>query len=452
MDYKLFAKETLPTLLKSLKEWINIPSVFDESTIKEGQPFGKDVKDALNYIADLARKDGFSVDTCDGYATEISFGEGEDLVMVLGHCDVVPIGTGWDLDPYLGEVVNGEVYGRGSGDDKGPTLCAYYALKYLKDNCPQIKKRFRLVVGGNEERGSACLHHYFHVLNKEHPTYGFTPDADFPVVYGEKGIMNFVYTGKLEDEKIIYLDGGVAANSVPDFAKVVIKGKIGVKEQFNKFLTDNKLVGEYEENENTTIVVRGKLAHGAMPYLGVNAVVYLLSFLSTVLENKAIKYYANALSDCYGKNLDVDVDGEKMGKLTMNVGLAHIENDEYNFVLNIRYPIDVTGEEITAKLSEKAFDEGKCMSDSKPLYVDPNSPFIKALMAAYVNNTGDNVSKPLTIGGGTYARETINSVAFGMGFPGQDELAHQANERISVKNLELGLAIYLEALMRVGDL
>ena len=73
-------------------------------------------------------------------------------------------------------------------------------------------------------------------------------------------------------------------------------------------------------------------------------------------------------------------------------------------------------------------------------------------MAAYVNNTGDNVSKPLTIGGGTYARETINSVAFGMGFPGQDELAHQANERISVKNLELGLAIYLEALMRVGDL
>ena len=264
--------------------------------------------------------------------------------------------------------------------------------------------------------------------------------------------MNFVYKGVLEDDQIIYLDGGVAANSVPDFAKVIVKGKLGVNNQFNEFLANNKLVGEYEEDENTTIIVRGKLAHGAMPYLGVNAVVYLLSFLSSVLDNKAIKYYANALSDCYGKNLAIDVDGEKMGKLTMNVGLAHIENNEYNFVLNLRYPIDITGVEIVSKLESKAFDKGVCVSDSKPLYVDPNSPFIKALMQAYVNNTGDTVSKPITIGGGTYARETKNSVAFGMGFPGQDELAHQANERISVKNLELGLAIYLEALMRVGEL
>ena len=451
MDYKLFAKDTLPSLLKTLKEWINIPSVYDENTIKEGQPFGKDVKDALDYIANVAKQDGFDVDTCDGYATEISFGEGEDLVMVLGHCDVVPIGTGWELDPYLGEVVNGEVYGRGSGDDKGPTLCAYYALKYIKDNF-NFNKRFRLVIGGNEERGSACLHHYFHVLNKEHPTYGFTPDADFPVVYGEKGIMNYVYKGKLNDERIISLSGGVAANSVPDVAKVLIKGKLGLSNEFIQFLNENKLVGEYEENENTSITVHGKLAHGAMPFLGVNAVVYLLKFLASYYDNKVISYYAKTLDNCYGKNLGIDVNGEKMGELTMNVGLAHIENDEYSFVLNIRYPIDITGEEVARKLTEMAYENGTCLSDSKPLYVDPNSSFIKALMKAYVNNTGDTTSKPLTIGGGTYARETINSVAFGMGFPGQDELAHQANERISVKNLELGLAIYLEALKNLGEL
>ncbi len=452
MDYKLFARETLPSLLKTLKEWINIPSVYDESTISKGKPFGNGVANALSYIAQKAQQDGFNVDTCDGYATEISFGTGEDLVMILGHCDVVPVGTGWELDPYLGEVVNNEVYGRGSGDDKGPTLCAYYALKYIKDNCPNINKRFTMVVGGNEERGSACLHHYFHVLNKEHPTYGFTPDADFPVVYGEKGIMNYVYSGKISDDRIIYLDGGVASNSVPDYAKAIIKGNLGLENEFKCFLNKYKIVGEYEENENTTIVVHGKLAHGAMPYLGLNAVIYLLKFLASVLENEVVRYYAYVLEDCFGKNLHIDIDGERMGNLTMNVGLAHIENGEYSFTLNIRYPIDITGEELIDKLNSLSLHNGECKSDSKPLYVDPNSKFIKALMKAYVNNTGDNVSKPLTIGGGTYARETINSVAFGMGFPNQEELAHQANERIPVKNLELGLAIYLEALMLIGEL
>ena len=109
-------------------------------------------------------------------------------------------------------------------------MAAYYALKLIKELNISLNSNIKIVVGGNEENGSACLDYYFNKLKRPHPTYGFTPDAEFPLIYGEKGILNYVYSGNYEDEIIESLNGGVAANSVPDTATAVFKKVLNLEQ------------------------------------------------------------------------------------------------------------------------------------------------------------------------------------------------------------------------------
>lgn len=454
MNYFKIASENLDVVVQELCDWIKIDSVYDESTVTKNKPFGNGVFCALEYIATLAEKYGFNVDRCDGYCTEISYGNGEDVIMIMGHADVVPTGEGWQYDPFLGEVVDGFVYGRGSEDDKGPTMASFHALRILKEKgLLNPNKKYVLVVGGNEERGSECLKYYFNTLKRPHPKYGFTPDAGFPLVYGEKGIMTYEFFGNRESKVLKSLNGGIVSNAVVGNAKAVIYDTKNIDKEFSKFINKYGLTGKVEyENDETTIYLNGKIAHAAMPELGKNALAYLLIFLNKNYEDELINHFSHLFSCYYGKKMGIDIDGERMGKLTMNLGLGNYENGHYSFTINIRYPIDTTGENVLNILNSKVLDEGKLISDSKPLYVDPNSDFIKVLLKSYQDISKDYESKPMTIGGGTYARNTINSVAFGMGFPNEEELAHQVNEVLSIESLEKGIAIYLEALNLLGDL
>ena len=178
-------------LISSLSKFVAINSVYDESSVSEKHPFGQGVSNALDFIGALARKDGFKVTNYDNKVVEILCGEGEKNLTIMAHADVVPAGTGWDQNPF--EVVDkkGVLFGRGVADDKGPLLASYYALLALRNNKMLGKYRVRFLVGGNEERGSLCMEHYFHTLKKEQPTLGFSPDSDFPLIFAEKGIMNF---------------------------------------------------------------------------------------------------------------------------------------------------------------------------------------------------------------------------------------------------------------------
>ena len=288
MNYEKIARENINLVVQELCDWIKINSVYDESTINEKMPFGQGVYYALEYIAELAEQYGFNVDRCDGYCTEISYGQGEDIVMIMGHADVVPTGANWQYDPFLGEVVDGYVYGRGSEDDKGPTMASFYALKILKDmNLLNPNKKYVLVVGGNEERGSDCLKYYFNTLKKPQPKYGFTPDAEFPLVYGEKGIMTYEFTGFKESEVIKLIEGGIVSNAVVGNAKAILNGVYNLKSELNEFTSKYGLSGKLEIVDNETIInITGKIAHAAMPNLGKNALSYLLMFLTHKVVKK----------------------------------------------------------------------------------------------------------------------------------------------------------------------
>lgn len=455
MDIRKEVELRKDLMVKDLQEWIKTGGVLDKSTAKEGQPFGEAVKNTLNWIYNKAKEDGFDVVNHDGYCVEITYGKQEETVMVLGHADVVPVGEGWSYPPFGGEIHDNLIYGRGASDDKGPTLAAYYGLKIIKDLQIPLKRQIKIVVGGNEESGSLCMHHYFHTLGKKAPTYGFTPDADFPLIYGEKGIMTYVYEGDFSDNVIESFDAGVAANSVPSECVMVLKGDYNFKEDYDKWMEKHNFKADYEVKEGKTYLkFYGKAAHGAFPEGGINAFTMLLRVVSLFTDSEFAKHFGYKLSCYYGKRIGINHYSEPMGHLTMNVGVAKYDGKHYGIVINIRYPNDMKYEEIVQNLDKSIMHKGFCPGNSSPLYVDPNSEFIQTLLKVYQDVTGDYESKPMTIGGGTYARETQNTVAFGMEFKNNrgSGSIHSPNERLHIDDLVDGAHIYTEALIKLGNL
>ena len=226
MNYKNLIKPYLTQMDIALKKFVSINSVYDESTKTKEMPFGKGVDEALKFIGNLGEQYDFKVDYCDGYCTELTIGDGDRLIGIYGHADVVPISGDWNNPPFDCVLKDGNYYGRGTSDDKGPVIAAFYALKALKDNGLLEGYKVRFVVGGDEERGSSCLEHYFNDLHKPYPDYGFTPDSDFPLIYGEKGIINFYPEIAVDIPEIKYIKGGVATNAVCDRVDVKFNGDI----------------------------------------------------------------------------------------------------------------------------------------------------------------------------------------------------------------------------------
>ena len=131
MELEEFVKNNLSEAINNLAKWIQINSIDDSMHSEENKPFGEGVYQALTFIAELAKKEGFEVDKCDGYCTEIKLGNGPKLISLYAHNDVVPVSGDWKYPPFSATIEDGVMYGRGTSDDKCPAMAAFYALKYL---------------------------------------------------------------------------------------------------------------------------------------------------------------------------------------------------------------------------------------------------------------------------------------------------------------------------------
>lgn len=434
--------------LNSLKEFVSINSVYDEKTVTKKTPYGKGVNEALEYMKNLATNDGFEAKIIDGRVVEIFVGEKYNKnIAVFAHADVVPATGEWDTPPFTADIREGKLYGRGTSDDKGPAIAAYYAIKTLNDNNLLINYSVRLVIGGDEERGSSCMHYYFNEYNAPAPVHGFTPDAEFPLIYGEKGITNFTATKMIDLGPISTITGGEAANSVID--KVVIR--LLKDEDFIKYLTDNKV--EYTVKmlqKNMDVTLFGKSAHGSLPELGVNAGVLAFKHLGAFYKLPFLTHLAEKFKNPNGKTMDAYIATSLLGATTYNIGLLNYENGKLSFVVNFRYPENVEVETHLAKLAQTIDVELEIGRSSKHLLFDPKSEFIQTLLKAYRDETGDTQSKPLAIGGGTYAKECPNTVAFGSAFPSRSGDIHSANEHIYLDDFYTQMAIYARAIHYLG--
>ena len=445
MTYKEFLEVQRVNMVEELMNFVSIDSTYDANTLSKERPFGKGVSEALDYVAKLGEEHGFEVDRCDGYCTELTIGEGDKMIGIFAHADVVPATGDWSDYPFSCRVDEGKVYGRGTSDDKGPFMAAFYAVLALKQAGLLKGYKVRFVVGGDEERGSGCLDYYFKVLKKPSPDYGFTPDADFPVIYGEKGINDFFPDIKVDIPDVIKISGGAATNAVCDKVEIEVK-KTG---KLVSYLKAKNIAFKKSKN---VITILGKSAHGSTPELGDNAAIKTMQILGDLYDVKSLQKLADGLSDTSGKKFDGLCRTKLMGETTYCVGLISYEKGLLKFSINFRYPETVKSVEYKDKFDAYFGTKSRMGEESKVLLFDPESKLVKTLMQAYIEETGDKEHGPITIGGGTYAKHCQNTVAFGALFPGRESVMHQPDEYMPEEDIYKSSLIYARAIELLGNL
>lgn len=451
MDFLKIVKEYEQDMVKDLMELMSIKSLLDPQTAKHGAPFGQPVREALDWMLTKGQDEGFEVTDLDGYAGILSFGDQSDSIGVLGHLDVVPAQGEWFQDPFTPFIKDGYIVGRGSGDDKGPTIAAYYAMKILKDLKYEFNHRIDLILGCDEETGMRCMDYYKEVTEVL-PVKGIVPDAYFPVIYAEKGIVQFdlVFDNK---SPIDSMQGGTRPNIVIDSATATLNQDIDA-EEFKHYLLSQGLKGDASDK---SLTVLGTAYHASLPHYGVNAGMHLLSFIAGATQNEQLLLIVNTLRNTFGHGLRISNESPSMGPLTMNLGVVQIDSETIRLTMDIRYPRESNVDEILEKF-KSLLGEVKIenLHNSAPLYNDPRSKLVMACMNAYQKITGDTDSVARTMGGGTYARTLPNHVAFGAEFPTEVKPEwvggpHEINEAMSVDALVKACAIYCEALVQLAQ-
>jgi succinyl-diaminopimelate desuccinylase len=454
-------------LIRDTQEFLRIKSVLDEASATKEAPLGQGVYEALQYLLRRGEEEGFTAKNVDGLAGHLEFGQGEELIGVLCHVDVVPPGDGWTSDPFSAEIRDGKIYARGAIDDKGPTMAAFYAMKIVKELGLPLKKRVRMIIGTDEESNWRCVDHYF--KHEEMPTMGFAPDADFPIIYAEKGIADFdlrqkpVRTNENSDIQLQSFQSGRRYNMVPDFAEAVLLVKNGrseeIKQHFEQFLHTNSLNGQaVVESKTVTLQLEGVSAHGMEPNNGKNAGLFMASFLAHVPLEANAQAFIRFINDYFvgdsrGHALGVAYSDDITGDLTINVGiLSYRQETGGKLGLNLRYPVTNDIEQTKKTIEQVCANYGFTLenfSDSKPHHVDQNHVLVKTLQRVYEEQTGEKASL-ISIGGGTYARSLNAGVAFGPLFPGRPDVAHQKDEYIIIEDLLKATAIYAQAIYELA--
>ena len=427
-------------LKEAIKELIRIPSVIEE---KDGEfPFGESVDGALRKTLEIAGRLGFQTKYGDqGYYGYADIGQGQDLVAVLGHVDVVPAGAldTWDTDPFDPVERDGAVYGRGTQDDKGPTLATLFAAKALLDAGVTFNKRLRFIFCTDEETLWRGVKRYLEC--EERPSSGFTPDSTFPLIYAEKGLLQFYLEGSNQSD--LSLKGGNAFNSVPD--AIIYPGE--KQEELAAKLGEL----DYDhERIDAGIKVLGKAAHASVPETGINAIARLCIALQAIgLESKVIRFVARQIGeDPFATPIFGQCTDQSSGQLKFNVGKIDIGQME-QLAIDIRIPVTVPKEEIVDRLSAVAGEYGLAYREydwTAPIYMPLDHPMIKTLITAYREVTGDIESEPESSGGATFARSFENCVAFGPILPGRPSVAHQPNECVVLEDLYVAMQVYAYAL------
>lgn len=458
-----------------LQELISIKSVAEEPTEKSiecGMPFGKGVYEAYKYFLKKGENYGFDAVDVDGYGGHLEFkdtgDEGNSQIFgVAAHLDCVPEGEGWTKNPFAGEIKEGLMYGRGTYDDKGPAVAGLFAMKALKEAGFKPQKRIRLILGLDEETNCDGMKYYLE--NEEMPDMGFTPDGDFPVIYGEKGILMFEIAKKFgksmsEGIQLRSISGGEADNMVATNARVVVKSDNQKKyDEISRLAEKQRETGNMDISvrklgKSLEIKVKGISAHGATPWKGKNAISLMMEFLGNIEfgsdgVNDFIDFYNNHIGyETDGKSLGCFMEDEVSGGTILNVGKIYMDTKSVHLTVNIRYPISFGEDDIYGGMEEvlKKYDLGITKKMNKlPLFVDPESEFIKGLTQVYREVTGDAKTPPKVIGGGTYARSfEDNFVAFGAKFPEGEAVEHQGDEYIALEDLKLMTKIFAGALLK----
>ena len=462
----MFSNETIRSYVEAnwdaieqdIADMVAIASTEDLPGACDGAPFGKEVRRATDKILEIANRLGFKTYETDGYygIAELQ-GKDDQQLAIVAHVDVVPAGPGWATDPFEMVKKEGYLLGRGVEDDKGPAVIALWAAHYFIENNIVPEHTIRFVFGTNEETGMGGVKKY--VKDYPQPDFMFTPDAEFPVIAGEKGIIHGAISFALpQGSTITKLNAGVAPNAVAGEAEAHIKSCCGELED-----TDRVKVTQSEDGK-LCIHADGISGHASMPEGTINAIKVLMDYLVANnliadCDKPWVGFVNKLMADAYGRALGIDCAEEFLGELTCVGGMLNLEDGIVSQSIDIRYPGATTEEELCQTLQGYAQEFGGKFEAGHTEHshlVEPDDPKVQALIASYSNVVGKK-AEPIAIGGGTYAKRFERSVAFG---PCEMDCVkpewagnmHGPNEAVEVAQLKDALIIYVEGIENLMQL
>lgn len=403
-------------MINFLAELVAVRSVQNE--LNGEYPFGKKTAKALEKMLNKCSEYGFVTENVDWYAGSADFNNLEPELAILTHLDIVPEGTGWSSNPYILKRSDGRLIGRGTCDDKGPAVASLFALKAIRELAIPLKKGVRLIFGTNEENGSADMVYYR--TKRSLPPMVFTPDGEYPVINGEKGMLRVYFSSEFDED--IEIKAGGVINAVPELCVEGI--------DFEAFF------------------YHGKSAHASTPEKGENAITKFLADYSRQFNNKLLcglaKFFPH--NEFNGKSIFGDISG-----ITCVISLLNTSENRLNGGIDIRFPLDRTKAEINKiicdRLESIGFEIDSC-EGTEPHYTDEKSEFVQSLLRVYERVTGDK-GRCITIGGGTYVHDIEGGVAFGAEFPDEDSNMHGPNEFITEESLLKNAEIMAEAVIEI---
>lgn len=421
-----------PKFLSVLKQVMQVPSV--KGIPSEHAPYGVEPRRVLELVLSLGEEFGFQTKVINDAIGYVQWGNNdEDYLGILGHLDVVAAGSNWDFPPFDLSEQNGRFYGRGILDNKGPIISCLYGLKLLKDLGFKPQKTIRVIFGTDEESGMSDVPQY--LSTEVPPTFGFTPDCKYPVVYGERGIVNVQIhypLTKVELATLSEFEGDQFRDHVPDRLQVLVDGQ--------------------------KYAVSGKRSPSNAPELGNNAITLMAEKLKNITSLPAnLKAYFSWLfvsfhEKHYGEGIDLELADIESGKLILTPVVLQKDTSGLNLEIAFRYPVTVKEETVLAGLRKSLPETAslEIVRSIPSICHNQDSPDIAKLSAVYGEVTG-NDSTPVTTTGATYARKMPNILAFGPSFPGQKGIAHNKNEYMDAADLRMNLEIYTRSIKALAE-
>ena len=420
-------------IIADLRKLVEINSVSARTEQKEC-PLGEGVRKVLDTALDICGSYGFRTKNCDNMIGYAETGQGEELMGILVHLDVVPAGDGWNYEPFALTVEDGKLIGRGVTDDKGPAAAVIHAIRELLEEGCVFNKRIRIIFGMTEEAGDWIDMEYYK-QTEEKIDFGFTPDADFPAIYAEMGIANVRFTFDRTRTCFEDIEGGNAVNMVPDICRARFRSESG---------------------EILSMTETGKSAHGSTPQDGENAISKLMTCFQTREDCQLSSFFRDCIKmEYHGESLNGYAADKESGEITYNFGMIRTDGDTISLTADIRYPVTFRIEDILEQIRKHMTSSGYGDVKMELLYNEPyvfleeDGPVITKLLEAYREHTGD-MGRATVIGGGTYARAMENIVAFGPMLPGRELTEHQANEYMFIEDLRLAKDIYKSAIRKLA--
>lgn len=461
-------------MIEDIKRLVRYGSVADLEA--DVLPFGLECRNCMDEMLQIAKEHGFYTENYEYYVGSIGSKtkNWDNMIGFWNHLDVVPVGNGWEYEPFDPVLKGHFLIGRGAQDNKGPAIGILYMMQCLKELKVELAHDLCLFVGCDEERGMSDVLYY--TQNYPTPKLSMIADSGFPVCYGEKGIIEGQMICKGLPSGLIKCEGGYASNMIPGTAYAELDRTEELVREILQ-VTENPEIAEAYTFEMTEHLIKitafGTSRHSAFPEGSINAIYKLCKFISSLKNigeelRGMFSGFAHLSEEYYGKNLAIDYQDEVSGATTCAATILKCVGETVILHFNIRYSISANSDYILRKLEECAGKYGmewELRRDSAPNYFPKEHPAVNVLTDVYNHITGENKSS-FVMGGGTYARKLPNAFAYGVGGmqesdedrrlkaelfrPGHGG-AHEPDEALNVRLLLEAMKIYTMAIIAMND-